>query len=146
MSFFQVVSILMVLAALFSFINYRYIHLPTTIGIMLIALVLSLMLLGLSRLGVRLHDEASHILGQVDFNEVVLHGMLAFLLFAGALHVDMSDLAREWGAVTLLATASTLVSTFLVGGLAWWMVKGIGFDVPIIHCLLFGALISPTDP
>jgi CPA1 family monovalent cation:H+ antiporter len=89
---------------------------------------------------------AERLLGSIDFDETVLHGMLGFLLFAGALHVDLDDLLRERWVVGLMATVGVLVSTFLVGGLVYFLLGFLGLGLPLIYCLLFGALISPTDP
>ncbi len=146
MSFFDVVAILITLAAAFSYLNYRVIGLPTTIGIMLIALVMSLALIGLHQLGVGLDTAAAELLGSVDFNKAVLGGMLAFLLFAGALHVNLSDLWDEKTVVALLSTASVVLSTLIIAALTWMVLALIGLRVPLVYCALFGALISPTDP
>ena len=140
-------ALLIVLAALNSYINFRYIRLPATIGVMLIALAVSLALIGLSKLGLLdAHRRLAYAVERIDFDALLLHGMLAFLLFAGALHVDLSDLARDWVMISLLAVAGTLVSTFIVGGATFFMVRGLGFELPMMWCLLFGAIISPTDP
>jgi CPA1 family monovalent cation:H+ antiporter len=85
-------------------------------------------------------------MARIDFNAVLLHGMLAFLLFAGSLHVDLSDLGKEWLPISLLAVVGTAASTFIVGGLMWGVLWALGLGVPVLDCLLFGALISPTDP
>ena len=147
MGWFQLLALLIVLAALNSYINFRYVRLPATIGVMLIALAVSLALIGLSKLGLLdAHRRLAHAVERIDFDALLLHGMLAFLLFAGALHVDLSDLARDWVMISLLAVAGTLVSTFIVGGATFFMVRGLGFELPMMWCLLFGAIISPTDP
>jgi len=147
MGWFQLLALLIVLAALNSYINFRYIRLPATIGVMLIALAVSLALIGLSKLGLLdAHRRLAYAVERIDFDALLLHGMLAFLLFAGALHVDLSDLARDWVMISLLAVAGTLVSTFIVGGATFFMVRGLGFELPMMWCLLFGAIISPTDP
>src|SRR4051794_1818619 len=147
MDFFQLLSILIVLAALFSYVNCRYIRLPTTIGIMLLALGVSLALIGLSNLGLLdVRRYVAPVIEGIDFGHVLLHGMLAFLLFAGALHLDLSDLAKDWATISLLAVAGTLVSTFIVGWATYVVLGALGLAAPLIWCLLFGALISPTDP
>jgi CPA1 family monovalent cation:H+ antiporter len=140
------VSMLVALAAVASYLNYRYIKLPTTIGVMLVALVasLSLVLVGPYTGGVR--EQAVTLVSQIDFNQVVLHGMLAFLLFAGSIQVSLEELAREWLPVALLAIFGTLVSTCIVGGVTWLVLGWLGLGIPFLHALLFGALISPTDP
>ena len=146
LSLFSLVSILISLAAVSSYLNYRYIKLPTTIGVMLVALVGSLALIVAGPYAGGFRGEAAQLVGQVDFDQVVLHGMLAFLLFAGAIHVNLEDLGREWLTISLLAVLGTLVSTVLVGGLTWLVLGWLGLGVPLIATLMFGALISPTDP
>jgi len=143
---FDVIAVLLTLSALFSYINHRYIRLPATIGVMLIALLLSLALVLAGYLGVSLDQQAARLLGTIDFNQALLHGMLSFLLFAGALHVNLDDLASQKWVITLLATVGLLVSTFLIGTLAWYVFELLGLAIPFLYCLLFGALISPTDP
>lgn len=143
---FEIVTILIVVAALFSYINHRYMKLPATIGVMLIALVLSLCLLGLGQVGLGLEDRAAGLLSSIDFDEALLHGMLAFLLFAGALHIDLGDLTRQKWVISILATIGVVLSTFIVAGLSYWLLNMFGLGVPFIYCMLFGALISPTDP
>jgi CPA1 family monovalent cation:H+ antiporter len=147
MTLFQILAILIALAAVFAYVNYRWIRLPMTIGVMMIALVVSLAIIIVGEVGYNeLKAPAERILQRIDFNEAVLHGMLAFLLFAGALHIDLSDLARHRGVIALLATVGVIVSTFIVGGLTWWVLRLVDIELPMIACLIFGALISPTDP
>ena len=147
MTILNTLSILITLAAIFSYLNYRYIKLPTTIGVMLIALVISIVLIVAGKLGMEsLFLHAESILRGIDFHQTLMNGMLSFLLFAGALHVDINDLAKQKWLVFSLATFGVLVSTFLVGGLTWLVFSAFALDVPYIYCLLFGALISPTDP
>ncbi|NIR29663.1 MAG: sodium:proton antiporter [Gammaproteobacteria bacterium] len=138
---------LITLSALFSFINHRYIRLPTTIGLMFIALVFSLALLAAGKLGLaNLEQQAEAIVRSIDFPELLMQGMLSLLLFAGALHIDINDLAEQKWIVGLLATMGTIVSTFIVGTLTWGALMLVDVSLPFIYCLLFGALISPTDP
>jgi len=146
MDAFSIVAVLVVLAALFSFINYRFIRLPTTIGVMLTALVVSLGLVLLERFGVPLRDHAERLLDRVDFDRAVLHGMLGFLLFAGALHIDLNDLIEHKWTIGVLATVGLFVSTCLIGTATWFVAGLLGTVVPVGYCFLFGALISPTDP
>lgn len=146
MSIFSLVSVLISLAAVSSFINYRYIKLPTTIGVMLVALVASLALVLAGSYATGFREQTATQVARIDFNEVVLHGMLAFLLFAGAIHVNLDDLGREWLPISLLAVVGTLASTFIVGGVTWLVLGSLGLGIPFLHALLFGALISPTDP
>ncbi len=146
MSLFETIAVLITLAALFSYLNFRYIKLPNTIGIMLIALLGSAFLIVLSSFGYHLDDYAQSLLETIDFDETLLHGMLAFLLFAGALHINLSDLASQKYVIGWLASIGVVVSTFLVGTFTWLVVGQFGFEISFLYCLLFGALISPTDP
>ena len=146
MSLFNIIAALITLSALFSWFNHRFIRLPTAIGLMLIALLASLALLLPVPGSEGLEQEVRRMLESIAFDEAVLHGMLGFMLFAGALHVKVSDLARHKWAILLLASLGMLISTFLVGTGAWLLFHLVGLQIPLIYCLLFGALISPTDP
>lgn len=146
MKLFHILSILISLSAVFSFINYRFLKLPTSIGLMLIAMLASLALLLLGPLSFGLKGEVAVLLASVDFDETLLHGMLSLLLFAGALHVNLTDLAKQRWMITILATAGVLSATFMIGYMAYWVFALLGMEVRLIYCLLFGALISPTDP
>jgi len=147
MGLFEIAAVLIVLTALFSYVNYRFIGLPTTVGVMVISMLVSLGIVGLGAFGLgAVQRESAEILRGIDFNRTLLHGMLSFLLFAGALHIKLDDLSGQKGAVALLATAGVMASTFIVGGLSWLLLKVLGLPIPFIQCLLFGALISPTDP
>jgi len=147
MDILNTLSILITLAAFFSYINYRYIKLPTTIGIMLIALIMSAILIIAGKLGMEdLFLHAENILRGIDFHQTLMDGMLSFLLFAGALHINLNDLAKEKWVVFSLATFGVVMSTFLIGGLSWLVFSAFGLNISYIYCLLFGALISPTDP
>lgn len=146
MTLFHLIALLLALAATFGFINHRFIGLPTTIGIMLISLLFSLFLISLGQFGLQVQLDAQAILSLIDFDETVLHGMLGFLLFAGALHIDLSDLARQKWTIALLATIGMLTSAAIVGSLTWLLFQWLGAPIPFIWCLVFGSLISPTDP
>lgn len=146
MKFINILAVLLSLSAVLSYLNHRFLRLPTTIGLMVIALVISLGLLASGPLGGGMGHAVKAMLRSIDLEEALLHGMLGFLLFAGALHVNLADLAQQRGVIALLATASMIGSTFLVGVLSWWGFGLVGLDVPFIYCLVFGALISPTDP
>ena len=146
MGLFQIIAVLLTLTAVMAYLNHRLLRLPATIGLMVLALAMSLGLIGLSRVVPGVADYAREILGQIDFDAALLNGMLGFLLFAGALHVDLGRLWRQKWPVAVLATVGVLVSTALVALLSWWAFRLLGRDVPVIYCLLFGALISPTDP
>ena len=146
MEFINIIAILVTLTALFSYVNHRFIHLPNTIGLMLCGLVMSLGLIALGWLDAGVKAGAEAIIQRIDFNHLLLHGMLSFLLFAGALHVDINDLLKQKWVISSLATGGIVLSTFLVGSFAFGVLKALGFEVPLVYCLLFGALISPTDP
>jgi len=147
MDILNTAAILITLAAIFSYLNHRFLKIPTTIGIMLISLMLSLGLLVLHAMGFsQLEIQAERMVRGIDFYETLMDGMLSFLLFAGALHVNLDDLRQQKWVILLLATAGVLTSTFLVGGLTWLIFNGLGIYMPFIYCLVFGALISPTDP
>ncbi len=120
MKLFDILAVLVTLSAAFSYFNYRYIRLPTTIGLMLIALVMSLGLIALGSLGIGIEQQVEQLLRSIDFDETLLHGMLSFLLFAGALHINLEDLSRQKRIIGILATGGVVGSTFLVGTLSWW--------------------------
>jgi CPA1 family monovalent cation:H+ antiporter len=146
MDILTIFSILISLSAVFSFINYLYFRLPRTIGLMLFALVLSIVLIIIGHTGWDVRDQAAGIIQRIDFNRFLLQGMLGFLLFAGALHVEANELMQHKWIIFLLATAGTICSTVLVGVLTWLVLRLMDPALPLIYCLLFGALISPTDP
>jgi Na+:H+ antiporter len=139
----QIASLLIVLAGLFGAVNYLFLKLPSAIGILLVALVASLAILGVDRMapGLEIADSVRGIIGGIEFSDALLEGMLGLLLFAGALHVKLPALRSEWLSVLLMATIGVTVSTLIVGvGFSW--ITG----MPLLIALLFGALISPTDP
>ena len=147
MDLVNLIAIILSLSAAFSYLNFRFIGLPTTIGVMLIALVCSMMMIALEQAGIlNVRDQAEAMLSNVDFNKALMNGMLSFLLFAGALHISTSDLADMKWTVGLLATVGVVISTFVVGSLTYLLLLAFGLKVSFVFCLLFGALISPTDP
>lgn len=147
MQLFHIIAVLISLAAVFSWFNYRFLHMPTVIGLMTIALLMSLALIVLGQLGYsRVEQDLEWMLGSIDFNATLLHGMLSFLLFAGALHINLEDLAKQRAVIAILATASVIGATFLIGFGTWYISGLLDLNIPMIYCLLFGALISPTDP
>lgn len=146
MSLFEIAAILITLAALFSYFNERYVGMPSTIGLMFISLVISLGLIAMANFGLDVESRAESVLAEIDFSELLLHGMLGFLLFAGALHINLGDLLQQKWIISSLATAGVLTSTLIVASLTWILLRSLGLDLPFIYCLLFGALISPTDP
>ncbi|MBN2321027.1 MAG: sodium:proton antiporter [Acidobacteria bacterium] len=146
MDFIDVITILITLAALFSYLNHRFIRLPTTIGLMLCGLVMSLCLIALGLFYTGVKEDAAGIIQSIDFNDLLLHGMLSFLLFAGALHININDLLKQKWIISALATVGIILSTFLVGGFTWTVLHAMDLQIPFVYCLVFGALISPTDP
>ena len=147
MGMFSLIAILISLAAIFSYINFRLIKLPTTIGILLITILTSLVIVILWLFGLgEIHVKAAYALNRMDFNKTLMDGMLSFLLFAGALHVNLEDLSKHKYIIIILATVGIVTNTFIVGSLAWLVFALVNIKLSYIYCLLFGALIAPTDP
>ncbi len=146
MTLMHTVTILVCLSAGFSYLNHRYIKLPVAIGLMAMALAMSLVLLCLGKLGYGIESQARSFVQRIDFGEALLHGMLSFLLFAGALHVNLDDLLDQKWFIGTLACGGVLVSTAIVGSLTYLGLEWLGHPIPLIAAFLFGALISPTDP
>jgi CPA1 family monovalent cation:H+ antiporter len=148
MNAFDVAAILAVVAASSGYLNHRFLRLPATSGTLAVALVSSVALLIADHLvvGLRLTEAAAAFLRAIDFNETLMHGMLSFLLFAGALHVDLGGLLANKWSIGMLSTIGVVLSTTIVGSLMWSTLGLIGVSVPLLVCLAFGALISPTDP
>jgi CPA1 family monovalent cation:H+ antiporter len=139
MSAFEIAAMLVGLSAIFGYINYRLMRLPHTIGLVLIVIEL------LSP-QTDLLEIVTGVLQQIDFPETVMRGMLSFLLFAGAMHVDFSVFRSRATAIALMATLGVLMSTFIIGWATWMLLNLFGINTPFIWALVFGALISPTDP
>jgi CPA1 family monovalent cation:H+ antiporter len=146
MDYFAVASLLIVIAALFGYINVRFLKLPLTIGLMVITIAFTFVLLGIGLFDDSLLEQEKAFITQIDFESVLLDVMLSFLLFAGALHTNFEQLKVQRAPVLVFATFGVLVSTFLVGFFMYFLLQFLGLDVAFIYCLLFGALISPTDP
>ncbi|MHB1560212.1 MAG: cation:proton antiporter [Isosphaeraceae bacterium] len=146
MQILDLIGVLTVMTAAFGYVNVRVLKLPPTIGLMGLTLVCSLMLLAIGHFVPTVEREAHRIVEQFNFGRALLHGMLGFLLFAGALHIDLDDLRTHRWPIAVLATIGVLVSTTVVGCLTWLVVWAMGIPLRLIDCLLFGALISPTDP
>jgi len=147
MDLLSISSLLLTISAIFAYINYRYIKLPTTIGIMVISLIFSVILVILAKLGFESGIGVTQsLVKQIDFNQALMNGMLAFLLFAGAMHVNLNALLDNKWVVGLLASVGVIASTFMVGIVSYFIFGLFGFKIEFIYCLLFGSLISPTDP
>lgn len=140
-------SVLIVLASIFAYLNYRILRLPSTIGIMVIAIVVSvfLVLFGETMLP-KTFLHLNELIGSLDFTEVLMGAMLNFLLFAGGIHINIKDLKEQFGPVVIFSTVGVIISTFAVGFGAYYLLPLVGIKMPLIYCLVFGALISPTDP
>ncbi len=147
-SLFNIAAIVITLAALFGYANHRWMKLQQSIGLVVIALFASFGVIFLDALvpSLGFREVIRHTLERIDFHETLMKGMLSFLLFAGALHVDIGGLIKRKWAIGSLATAGLLISTFLVGAAIYFVIGRIGLDLPLTYCLVFGALISPTDP
>jgi len=143
---YNLITIIIVLAALFSYINFRYIKLPGTIGIMLLSLVTSLIIINIGFFHPDFFTKTTHLISTLDFNTALMKVMLGFLLFAGAIHININEMKNERAAIITFSTIGVLLSTFIVAGLFYAVTQWLGFSIAFIYCLLFGALISPTDP
>ncbi|MDQ3486911.1 MAG: sodium:proton antiporter [Acidobacteriota bacterium] len=148
MNTFDVAAILVAAAAVFGYVNHRFLRLPSTSGTLLVALVSSLVVVLIDRVvpGFDLRSAMEGFLGEIDFDQTLMHGLLCFLLFAGALHVDLEGLIQQGWLIAGLATVGVLLSVTVVGVLTWLTFGLIGIDLSLLVCLTFGALISPTDP
>lgn len=146
MEYFLITTILVCLAAVFGFINVKFLKLPNSIGLMLITIVFSLGVLALSAFDDTLLNAEKEIITSIDFQTVLLDVMLSFLLFAGALHTNFEQLKIQRWPILVFSTIGVLISTFLVGTAMYFILQLISMNVDFIYCLLFGALISPTDP
>ncbi len=139
-------SALIVLSAIFSYLNSRFLKLPPSIGVMVIALMVSLGLIATDSIFPRTIIRISTLIASVDLTEILMGAMLNFLLFAGAIHLHLEDLREQRLPVIIFSTVSVVISTFVIGFLIYYILPLIGITIPLIECLVFGALISPTDP
>jgi len=146
MEFYAIATILIVISALFGYINVRFLELPNTIGLMLITIIFTMLVFAFSYFDATLLEKERELIGHIDFKTVLLDGMLSFMLFAGALHTNFQQLKVQRKPILAFATLSTFISTILVGIFVFYGLKVINLDTEFIYCLLFGALISPTDP
>jgi CPA1 family monovalent cation:H+ antiporter len=143
---YHIISILILLTAVFAYVNDRWIKWPPTIGIMVLALFSSMLIAVAGHLIPEISSGALMLVSNINFQQVLMKIMLSFLLFAGALHIDADKLKKEIWPVMILATVGTFISTFLVSLMAYYLFHFFNLQVPYIYCLLFGGLISPTDP
>ncbi len=146
MNLFHLLSIVIVLSAAFSYINFRALKLPITIGLMLGSLIFSFLILVTGRYFPLFKNLIEVELININFSELLLEGMLSFMLFAGAIHIKYKDINSEKLIILLFSTISVLLSTFMIGYASFYLLNYLGYEVQLIHALLFGALISPTDP
>jgi CPA1 family monovalent cation:H+ antiporter len=148
LSIFEIAAVLVCLSALFGYLNHRFLALPHTIALVIMALLASLSIIVLEWLSPDIHlsKQLTDGLRELDFNDTLMNGMLSFMLFAGAMHVNFDAFKARSLTIGIMATLGTLISTFLVGGAMWWLLNLFGLETPFIWALVFGALISPTDP
>jgi len=146
MDAYLIATILIFLSAAFGFINVRFLKMPNTIGLMIITIIFTLVVLLWSYIDSTLLNVEKSIISSIDFKTVLLDEMLSFLLFAGALHTNFEQLKVQRWPILLFSTFGVLTSTFLVGGAMYGVLSLLNFNIGFIYCLLFGALISPTDP
>ena len=146
MDFYNTLTIIIVLAAVFGYINFRFLKFPNTIGVMIISLITSLVMVAVGKLYPALFSQTEQLIQSVDFYTVLMKIMLSFLLFAGSIHIHINDIKNERRAILAFSTLGVLMSTFIVGGLLYLVCELMSLQVGFIYCLLFGALISPTDP
>lgn len=138
-------SIIITISGVLAYLNIRFLKMPSTIGVMVLSLLLSLLII-LAGSATPADEFLSHLLVELDFSDFLLDFMLGFLLFAGALHTDLQKLRKVKGPILAFASIGTLLSTAMVGGVLYFLLPLIVGPVELIYCLLFGALISPTDP
>jgi CPA1 family monovalent cation:H+ antiporter len=146
MTVFEVTACLLVLAAIFSYLNHTLLKLPPAIALMAMSLAGSLVLVLVGIAVPSVEEKARAFVHEIDLDKAILHGMHGFMLFAGALHIKLEELAARKWTVLLLSTIGVLISTVVVGLLAWGLLSAVGIPARPIYCFLFGALISPTDP
>lgn len=146
MALHEIIALVITITAAASYINYRFIHLPQSIGVTLITIIMAIVVVILGQFGLGVGEWARDMLIQINLSQALLNGMLSFLLFAGALHINIVELAKFRWIVGSLATIGVILSTIFIGLLTYYAAKLIGADLPLVYALIFGALISPTDP
>lgn len=143
---YQAFALAFLLAALLNFVNYKWLKLPSSIGNMILALVFAILIIASKQIAPSVYDFTCNSIQEIDFSVLILDIMLSILLFAGAMHVDLSLLKKEKWPVIAFATIGVLISTFTIGVAMFFLAPLVGVELPFIICLVFGALISPTDP
>jgi monovalent cation:H+ antiporter, CPA1 family len=145
---FDAASVLIVLSAVLGWVNHRYIKLPGTVAMTLMGAVASVVVIVIDLIlpSSRVSDAVTGFLNDIDFHETLMNGMLSFLLFAGALHVDLDHLRKGRWQIATLSTIGVVASTLIVGGGLWGLTRLLAIDLPLIWCFVFGAIVSPTDP
>jgi CPA1 family monovalent cation:H+ antiporter len=146
MSLNDIFAATIVLASFFAYINYRWIKWPATIGVMALALMSSLVFVLIGKFIPGIFERVVLVAASIDFQKILMDFMLSFLLFAGAVQMNAKKLNKERVPVIVLSTIGTIISAFLIGGLSWLLFKLFGIQIEFVYCLLFGAVISPTDP
>lgn len=146
MELYYSLSVLIVIASFFAYFNVRFLKLPSTIGVMVIAMAVSILLVIFGSAFPKALDQVSSLVKGFDFTELLMGAMLNFLLFAGAVHINLKDLREQRTPIVVFSTVSVIISTFVVGSLLYYLLPLLDLHLPYIYCLLFGALISPTDP
>lgn len=146
MEFFHLFSILIVLSAVFAYINFRYLKLPNAIGLMLVSLLFSFLILTVGTYFPEVKTSVESMLKEINFSELLLEGMLSFMLFSGAIHIKYADLKSEKLSIMLFSTISVVLSTVIVGYTSFYLLNSFGLEISLINAMLFGSLISPTDP
>src|SRR5690606_20878554 len=146
MELYYSLSVLIVLASFFAYFNVRFLKLPSTIGIMVIAMAVSIFLVVFGHVVPDTLRRISSLISQFDFTELLMGAMLNFMLFAGAIHINLKDLREQRLPIIIFSTVSVVISTFAVGTFLYYLTPFLHLNIPYMYCLLFGALISPTDP
>jgi CPA1 family monovalent cation:H+ antiporter len=146
---FDIITVLLAFVAIAGYINYKFLKLPSTIGLMLVALVCSLGIMSVGWMGygeIGLVSDIKSLMAKIDFHQILMEWALGLMLFAGAMHIDLKELAKQKWVIGGLASVGVVFSTFLVGISLYYLLMIFGIEIPFIYCLLFGALIAPTDP
>lgn len=146
MPIYNLITLIIVLTAVFGYLNFRFLKLPGTIGIMIISIVASLVIVAVGWYSPEFFKKTTDIISTIDFHTALMKVMLSFLLFAGAIHIDLNLLKKESLSIVTFSTMGVLISTFIVAGLFYAAANLVGIPNNFMQCLLFGALISPTDP